>query len=311
MGRLPAGAAFVPVPVSAVPGEAAHVAGAQSALVYAALGVAYLPFIVLGGMLGWTAAGQLYAAAPVVLVAGAWGAWALRRVGKLRSLDEAALARGFEHQRGGEARVRIACRPWWGALLLAERELDAAFEPEIARVPLAVGVTGADRRLAVLGALAGLAAAMAVGAVVSVKPQMFSFYSWLAMGAAGAGAVALPEFCAPTYVRIVPGRLDVIRFSVFRRRPASVASFDLRRSRVLVDVKRAVVSVEPPDANAAPARKVRSKRWPYAVSEEGGPRRFAVGFVLTPSRRRLLQAACAAALSEAPTPELPADELLG
>lgn len=305
--RLPDDAAFIPPRgVGATP-QAAHVSTASTVLVYAALAAVFTPVVVVVRAFG--NAGSLYAAAPLAIAGAAWGIWAWRRQVERTRLDEQAVAAGFTFDRGSTARVRIACRPGWGARLLHGLDPHSGFEPEIARVPLALGVSGSDKLLAALGAIGGVGAAYLLTGSFFAGP-LTSLSVWMAMGAAGVGAVALPEFCAPTYVRIVPGRLDVLRFSLFRLRPASLASFDLRRSRVLIDVRRAVVLVEPP-GEPRPTRKVRSKRWPYAVAEEPPPGGEAVGLVLTPARRRLLEAACVASVTAAPTPELPHAELLG
>lgn len=304
--RLRGNAAFIRTGAWGRPAQVSHVAGASVVLVHACLGAAFLSLLVIWSALG--VHGHLYAAAPAAAGLIAWGAWAWRAHARRSRLDRAALDAGFPLERASSARVRIACRPHWGARLLERLDMVSGFEPEIARVPLAMGGSRADRKLAILGALAGLGAGLAFAPVVGTP--FVSLYPWVLLCLVSVGTVALPEICSPTYVRIIPGRLDVLRFSLFRRRPVSLASFDLRQSRVLVDVRPAVVVIEAP-GERRPARRVRSRKWPYAMIEEPGAPVGVVGFVLTPARRRLLETVCFAAVTDAPTPELPPDELLG
>lgn len=95
-------------------------------------------------------------------------------------------------------------------------------------------------------------------------------------------------FAFPTYFRIVPGRLDVMQYFALSRSKPSISKFDLRSSRVLVDLNRDVILIEPSDG---PVRILR------------------VGSVV--DRIGLARAIFEAARSTHPAPPLPDDALLG
>jgi hypothetical protein len=91
----------------------------------------------------------------------------------------------------------------------------------------------------------------------------------------------------PTYFRVMPGRLDVMRFSTLRGRAISFERFDLRQARVLADLRRSVVFIDEGENRAE-----------YAIGLMRGRTRFA-------------HALFWAAMNTHEPPELPADRLLG
>ena len=91
----------------------------------------------------------------------------------------------------------------------------------------------------------------------------------------------------PTYFRLVPGRLDVMRFSNLRGRPVSIERFDLRQAELLVDMRRWVVFIDD---------EVRQIELPIALMRD---------------RRRFAHALLLAALSTHEPAPLPDDALLG
>ena len=91
----------------------------------------------------------------------------------------------------------------------------------------------------------------------------------------------------PAYFRVVPGRLDVMRFSNLRGKPVSIERFDLRTAKLLVDTRRWVVFID---------------------DEE---RQIELPIALMRDRRRFAHALLLAALSTHEPAPLPDDALLG
>lgn len=91
----------------------------------------------------------------------------------------------------------------------------------------------------------------------------------------------------PTYFRVMPGRLEVMRFSTLRGRAISFERFDMRQAWVLVDLRRSVVFINE-----------GKKRAEYAIGLMRGRTCFA-------------HALFWAAMNTHQAPELPEDRLLG
>lgn len=62
----------------------------------------------------------------------------------------------------------------------------------------------------------------------------FNLCVWVSCAAA---EMIVSWFC-PTYIRVVPGRLDIIRYRALSKRVADAVHIDLRRARILVDVRK-------------------------------------------------------------------------
>lgn len=184
------------------------------------------------------------------------------------------------------------------------------FEPEIARVPLAVGVDPGALRLAWLGGVLGCLAAVLVELLFRRPLAELSVTMWFIMGMTALGAVGLPEFVFPTYVRVIPGRLDVIRAPIVGPGMRTVLSIDLR-SRPLF-VAGSTIFAEPIREPGTPLPpKVWGKKWNQGMVHPPGSNPEAVSLVLSPDRRRLLRAILWGATTEAETPDLPGDRLIG
>ncbi len=101
----------------------------------------------------------------------------------------------------------------------------------------------------------------------------------------------------PTYVRIAPGRLDVLEYSGLSRRPPRVTTYDLRTVRVQARTA-GIVRLDPPSGDLPDDHPLKD---------------FAVQFMATwpPHRKRFVSAVLRSAVSTAPTPPLPDDMLVG
>ncbi len=88
-------------------------------------------------------------------------------------------------------------------------------------------------------------------------------------------------------MRVVPGRLDVLQYAPFRSGAVRIEKYDLKRSRVFVDLKLSVVAIDSAD------RKLQ-----FSTALISGGRRLAYMILL-------------AAISTHEPGPLPDDELLG
>lgn len=167
------------------------------------------------------------------------------------------------------------------------------FEPVIVRVLLAAKPTSAFIWAWVLG---GIGAAIAtvlflrlgLGGWRVFGASLFSAgYLYFTVGASGGAFIA--AFLFPTYLRIAPGRADVLRFGFLGRGRPSFETFDLRASEVVVITHSFIALVR------------------------GGPTEPWRPLVYAGSldRTRVVRALLAAAVSEHPTPPMPDDALLG
>lgn len=70
-------------------------------------------------------------------------------------------------------------------------------------------------------------------------------------------------FC-PTYIRVVPGRLDIIRYRALSKRVADAVHIDLRRARILVDVRKGYAKISGEKRHVIPLFLVLgSRRFAY------------------------------------------------
>jgi hypothetical protein len=94
----------------------------------------------------------------------------------------------------------------------------------------------------------------------------------------------------PTYFRIVPGRLDVMRFNNLRNRLVGVCRLDLRKAKLLIDLRRGVIFIDDADGHTG---------------------EFPIVWMRRATRERLAYHLLLAALSSYQAPDLPDDKLLG
>ncbi len=189
-------------------------------------------------------------------------------------------------------------------------EAHHGFEPEIARVPLAVGLDQAARKLAWLGGLMGVLVAVLIELFITKSTDWMPFSIWFVMGMGCIGAIGVPEFFFPTYLRIIPGRLDVIRAPIVGDRLSVIHSYDLRSHPITI--VGPIVYIEPVLPSGRPRPElVESPRWPNQKTYPPDFKPEAVCLQFSLTRYWIIRAIVWAATTKAPTPEVPNDRLMG
>jgi hypothetical protein len=188
----------------------------------------------------------------------------------------------------GETR-RLACVGLPDRLLQHGELADRSFEPVISSGTF---VQPFPRRMNVVTVLLMPAMALLMHVLLTCLPASIANQPHAyVMGRIYCGvalAVLIVGWLWPTYFRIVPGGLDVLRFNNILNRPVEAEHHDLRKARVLVDLRRGVVFIDHEDGHSVelPIRWMR------------GQERFAYYLFL-------------AAMSSHQPPPLPDDRLLG
>lgn len=119
---------------------------------------------------------------------------------------------------------------------------DVPFEPEVywlilPMVPMRqFQPTPAQRSKRLRNSILGGVAGVAFAALFLSLPRAFT--SMPATFTLAFAIIIFASIVAPLYVRITPGRLEILRYSPFRSRPTSRHSFDLRTARVDLDLRR-------------------------------------------------------------------------
>lgn len=140
-----------------------------------------------------------------------------------------------------------------------------------------------------------VAAIVSVIAIVTCTIHLFGvvqpFGPFMGFTGVTGGVVFLGALC-PTYIRVAPGSLDILRFGWIGRGIPRFEHFDLRTCQVLVDSRTGMIRL-----------------W-----DESRPTRrgvFINGSMTIAGRLELSKAVLAAARSRIPTPALPDDALVG
>lgn len=187
---------------------------------------------------------------------------------------------------GEESHSRIVC-VGDHCVLSAHGELaDVAFEPSVFFAPT---LPSAEDRFRSIVVWAGLCVLFLILAAVVSYALTGKVHGLGVVQFVGPVALAflVAEFLFPQYVRVVPGRLDVLHFSPFGSRAVRIQKYDLKRSRVFVDLKLSVVAIDGADRTLE----------------------FSTAFI--PRGRRLAYMILLAAISTHEPGPLPDDELLG
>jgi hypothetical protein len=153
---------------------------------------------------------------------------------------------------------------------------DVPFEPRVfkASCPLTV--------YANLGWVLGFMFLMSTFTISILHREfVYAFVALLSM------IVVIVLLLRPTYFRVVPGRLEVLRFFFLRRWPRSVDSYTLRQAKIVADLRRGMVVIAEGDLGSE----------------------YAIWFM--PDRNRFVHSLFLAAISTQPVPDLPVDALLG
>jgi len=205
-----------------------------------------------------------------------WRLFRLRRARRQR-LSLAPI----ESEPDPNCRVRLVGLP--GELDEYGQLQDVNFEPRLFRGGLGVPL---DARILLRCALLSPALMIAIGLIrSSYSPGGWFVNAFSSLMPAGIAAWTLTVFIWPRYIRVVPGRLDIVEFSPFGTEPRC-RSYSLTRPTITVDMNRQIAVV--------------------------GPReRHEIGFGLIPDGRRLAYYILLAAISTHSPGPLPRDGLTG
>lgn len=183
-----------------------------------------------------------------------------------------------------DRRIWCICPPRWVGQVLRHGPIeDVAFEPEVFAAPFVVR----PKRPALLAWFAisaavfgALALAIRATPTVSVPPtNILIFSAALAMG------WIILVAARPTSIRIVPGRIDVLRGWFYSADRPVIQTFDLRRTRVVVDMRSGILFM------LGPAKDLQADAM--------------VAFGSTRMKARITHAILRAAVSTAEPPPLP------
>lgn len=145
------------------------------------------------------------------------------------------------------------------------------------------------------GLIAGIVVSFTLRQVVGLR-DMIVYPIWVSL----ALVFVLYAACWPTYLRVTPGRLELLCYSAFRRAPALVREHDLRTCRVIVDLPRRLLFMDPPLTVGG-----------QTTSAEAGQPAAEYCFALVPGAERFAHRVLLGAISRYIAPPLPADELIG
>jgi hypothetical protein len=218
-----------------------------------------------------------------------------------------------------DARVRVVGPEKWVRAVLANITKDAAFEPVIQRLVLGHAYDksvprGSNVRTnwftttapsgewesgggwswtgALIGATVAGGLYVALWAAMGTWQRLDIFLIWALLGA----ALAAVSLAKPAFVRIAPGVLDIQESGWLGIGPLKTTRYDLRRARIYVDLKQGVARIED---NARTTRRTVCIR-PAAMAWPRSPAWWACW-----------KAVLEGAVTNAETPGLPEDELLG
>lgn len=221
------------------------VGGGGGVIRYYLLGIAMV--VVLNPWVGTGLTGGQTLAIVVVLLTGGCAHHVLRQ----RRSKSIATASNLPEYSNVRYRLRAIGRP---ERLVALEPLVAKrpehFEPVIVRVARAREGTGRTlaKMLIMWGVLVGaLYVGLFIASMFRTGPAAQTVLWWSFVFSAGAIGPLVFLLFWPTYVRIVPERLDVLRYSFLGRRAVETRSIDLRRAKVLVRAPRHALVILPGD----------------------------------------------------------------
>lgn len=205
--------------------------------------------------------------------------------------------------------VRVRCVGGQGAIERMGPVSLEAFEPVIERLLFAstpgrsfivAWVVGAGLCLIGLLVIAELA-----GTGFRIGPVSLWSFGYFIFGLVAFSGCLIAAAVYPTYVRISPGRVDVITFSFLGRRVRELQRYDVGRDRVLVLLRVGAAIVEPAEDAGAPIEPESAVK---TRDSKSAPR--CILFAGSMNRTGLARDILAAAISPHPTPALPEDRLL-
>ena len=166
---------------------------------------------------------------------------------------------------------------------------DVPFEPALFFGKFAIRGRGWPRWLYV--GIATLVLVVWFGLGIRWQERILYTQGYLAFVFALGVAEVVTAFLWPTYLRLVPGRLDTLGYGPFSKKPIFLDRYDLRGAKIMADLRRSFVSIVP--QNSPPGR----------------PLEF--GISLMSERRKFVFILFLAAMSTFEPGPVPEDDLVG
>ncbi len=244
--------------------SAESVASLNIPLIFA-IGIGLSVLVVLSVFVGHLFGVEAWIPLLAVLVPAA--AWSLARWWRVRASGRrsgpAAERPALDGVMDDRFRLRLQCKP--RMLPLIGPLSDDPFEPAIFHVAFATRRPFAFFVFLYAGMAMGLIMALIVlkksGVVPSVLPGLQFYEVWACLGLAAAPFYVL----FPTYYRLGPGRLDVVRYGVMGVGRPRITTFDLRTCRVRADLRNGGVVIGEPGGRET--RLDLGPKWSLARAE--------------------------------------------
>jgi hypothetical protein len=253
-----------------------------STFIYHKLGV--VPLQIFGAMVGVAA-----------LFGVVRGLWPMARRSYLDNMELDKLPMNSDPRR------RVCCVGSQAAIRRLLPITSDPFEPVIVRLLFAANSGAAFIWTWVAASLGSVGLiyliSIAPGIKMTLGPVSIWSFGYFVFAFAGFFGALVAAAIFPTYLRIVPGRVDVLKFGVLGRGLRSLETFNVREARVEILLKVGAAVVGP--------------HQPHERTDGVAPKRRAIIFAGSFERAKLARAILAAAVSEHPTPPLPDDALVG
>jgi hypothetical protein len=210
-------------------------------------------------------------------------------VGSARRRRHRAIWDYFPHTSDPRYRVRVIGRPdLLEALRRSPPDVLSSFEPSVFRITCALE-SKKRRRIKLAFLCGGASILLLVGQVLLTGDDSGAYFLFMIGCTIGRFSRG---FIWPTYLRLSPGRLDVLQYPFLGAGKPRIRSFDLHASRVALQIHGPLI-VFPPGADDGELFPAASSPW------------------FTRDPLNFERTALAASLSTAPAPPLPDDALVG
>lgn len=186
--------------------------------------------------------------------------------------------------------ARVRCFGWNHVMGPPPQPEDEPFEPVIVPVLMPEGI---NRTFGLTWAAGAIVTALAIAAIMRVLGLGAFIFggAYIIMAVSAMLGLSLAAWLRPSYLRILPGRIDVFRYGLLGARPPRVRKIAIRGARVDIALSgMRALAVHPPPGDGNSAYLLFHSAW---------------------SAERVAGAIMRAAVCSHPTPDAPDDALVG